>query len=159
MNDSIEAQLSSNGFYVSTTVGVSMRPMLRNRRDRVIVKPIGEKRLEKWDLPLYRRPDGKYVLHRIIDVKEDHYVIRGDNTYALEYVPDAWLVGVVTEFYRGKRHVFTDSRAYRRYAAFWHAIYPLRAPLHKLRIYAGAAKHKLKVCVLRLLGKNKKENE
>ena len=88
MNDSIETQLAENGFYVSTTVGVSMRPMLRNRRDRIILRPVGEERLCKWDLPLYRRPDGKYVLHRIIGVEDGYYIIRGDNTYAKEKVPE-----------------------------------------------------------------------
>lgn len=141
--NTIESQLAAEGFYVSTTVGVSMRPMLRNRRDRVIIRPVGEGRLSKWDLPLYHRPDGKYVLHRIIDVKEGYYVIRGDNTYIKEIVPDEWIVGVVTEFYRGKRHVTADNKAYRRYAAFWHAIYPLRKPFHSLYVLAAKIKHKL----------------
>ena len=83
-NGNIERQLAEQGFYVSTTVGCSMRPMLRNRRDRVIVLPIGDERLKKYDLPLYRRPDGKYILHRIIGVRDGEYVIRGDNTYAKE---------------------------------------------------------------------------
>lgn len=115
-NGNIERQLAEQGFYVSTTVGCSMRPMLRNRRDRVIVLPIGDERLKKYDLPLYRRPDGKYILHRIIGVRDGEYVIRGDNTYAKEYVPDAWVLGYVTEFYRGKRHVLSSARSYRFYA-------------------------------------------
>ena len=89
----IERQLAEQGFYVSTTVGCSMRPMLRNRRDRVIVLPVGEERLKKYDLPLYRRPDGKYILHRIIGVRDGEYIIRGDNTYVREHVRDAWILG------------------------------------------------------------------
>ena len=143
MNDSIETQLAENGFYVSTTVGVSMRPMLRNRRDRVILRPVGEERLCKWDLPLYRRPDGKYVLHRIIGVEDGYYIIRGDNTYVKEKVPDAWIIGVVSEFYRGDRHVTADNKGYRRYAAFWHAIYPIRKPLYHARLFAARVKNKL----------------
>ncbi len=143
MNGSIEQQLAENGYYVSTTVGVSMRPMLRNRRDRVIIRPLGEERLSKWDLPLYRRPDGKYVLHRIIGVENGYYIIRGDNTYAKEHVPDEWILGVVTEFYRGNRHVMADHRGYRRYAAFWHAIYPIRVVLVSMRRLAGRVYRKL----------------
>ena len=137
----IEEQLRTNGVYVSTTVGVSMKPMLRNRRDRIVLLPVGKERLKKWDLPMYRRADGKYVLHRIIDVKDDHYIIRGDNTYMKEYVRDEQILGYVSEFYRGNRHVSTDEKGYRRYAAFWHAIYPLRMPLHKLRMLASRVKH------------------
>lgn len=140
---SIETELKENGVYVSTTAGTSMKPMLRNRRDRIVLLPVGDRVLEKWDLPMYRRPDGKYILHRIIEVKEDHYVIRGDNTFVKEYVPREWILGYVSEFYRGKKHISTDSRAYRFYAAFWHAIYPLRVPFHKLRRLASKMKHKL----------------
>ncbi|MBQ9785325.1 MAG: hypothetical protein IJW29_07475 [Clostridia bacterium] len=139
----IEAELRERGVYVSTTAGVSMKPMLRNRRDRIVLLPIGDKTLKKWDLPIYRRPDGRYILHRIIDVKDDHYVIRGDNTYVKEYVPKEWILGYVSEFYRGKRHVSTDDRGYRRYAAFWHGIYFLRVPFHKARRLASKIKHKL----------------
>ena len=143
MSDSIERQLEAEGFYVSTTVGVSMRPMLRNRHDRVIIRPVGEERLQKYDLPLYRRPDGKYVLHRIIGVEDGYYIIRGDNTYTKEKVPDEWIVGVMTEFYRGDRHVLADDKGYRRYAAFWQGIYPIRKPFHSLRMLGGRVKRKL----------------
>ena len=143
MSETIEKQLAEQGFYVSTTVGVSMRPMLRNRHDRVIIVPLGEERLKKYDLPLYRRPDGKYVLHRIIGVEAGYSVISGANTYVKEKVPDSWIVGVMSEFYRGNRHVLADDRGYRRYAAFWQAIYPLRKPFHSARMLAGRVKRKL----------------
>lgn len=143
-NSNLEKQLAQEGFYISTTVGVSMRPMLRNRRDRVLIKPRGEERLKKFDLPLYRLPDGKYVLHRVLEVKDGYYIIRGDNTYRLEKIPDEWIVGVMAEFWRGKKHYTADHKGYRRYAAFWQAIYPIRVPLHKLR--SVAAKIKRKIC-------------
>ena len=149
MTQTIEQQIAENGFYISTTVGISMRPMLRNRRDRVIIRSTDGGRLSKWDLPLYKRPDGKYVLHRVIEVRDGYYVIRGDNTYAKEHVPDDWIVGVMTEFYRGERHVLATNRGYRRYAAFWQAVYPLRLPFHWLRRAASFVKHRL----LRISGK------
>lgn len=140
----IERQLQEQGFYVSTTVGVSMQPMLRNRRDRVIVLPVGTERLKKYDLPLYRRPDGKYILHRIIGVRNGDYIIRGDNTYAKEYVPDAWVLGYVSEFYRGKRHIRSDARGYRFYARMWNFLYPVRYLYHVGRSLAARVWHKIK---------------
>ncbi len=141
---SIEDQLEREGFYVSTTVGVSMKPMLRNRHDRVILRRVnpGEV-LAKYDLPLYRRPDGKYVLHRIIGVHDGYYIIRGDNTYQKEKVPFSWVIGVVTEFYRGDKHVKADDKAYRAYAAAWQTAYPLRVPVVKARSLAGRVKRKI----------------
>ena len=82
-------------------------------------------------------------MHRIIGVEDGYYIIRGDNTYEKEKVPDEWIIGVMTEFYRGDRHVMADDKGYRRYAALWQSIYPLRKPLHTLRILGGRVKGKL----------------
>ena len=143
-NANIERQLEEQGYYVSTTVGWSMYPMLRNRRDRIVVLPIGTERLKKYDLPLYRRPDGRYILHRIIDVKDGKYVIRGDNTYVKEYVPDEWILGYVSEFYREERHVLSSSKGYRFYARFWNFIYPVRVLYIRMRGFARRCVNKLR---------------
>ena len=136
----IEHQLREEGVYVSTTVGYSMWPMLRNRRDRIIVVAKGEERLKKWDLPLYRYPDGRYVLHRIIAVKEGYYVVRGDHTYFKEKIPEEWILGYVTEFYRKGKRIDAKQSGYRLYAALWQGIYLIRMPWHVLRVTAGTIK-------------------
>ena len=144
MSENIEQQLSNEGYYVSTTVGVSMYPMLRNRRDRVIIRPLEKgERLKKYDLPLYHRPDGKYILHRVIGVRDGYYRIRGDNTYAVEKVPDEWILGKVTEFYRGDRHILSTSRGYGIYIRLWRLIYPLRFVFVKTKRLAAAVLRKL----------------
>ncbi len=140
----IEDQLAKQGFHVSTTVGMSMYPMLRNRRDRIVVVPVGEKTLGKYDLPLYKRADGKYVLHRIIGVKDGLYIIRGDNTYVKEYVPKDWVLGYVSEFYRKDHHVLASSRTYRAYAALWNAIYPARWGYVRVRGFLARLIRKIK---------------
>jgi hypothetical protein len=109
----------------------------------VIVQAVGDHRLKKDELPLYRRADGKYILHRIIGVKGDCYVIRGDNTYQKEFVPREQILGYVTEFYRGERRIASDSRAYRVYVVLWNWIYPIRAAWHAFRGFASRVKHKL----------------
>ena len=144
MSTTIEQNLAENGLHVSTTSGHSMYPMLRNRRDRVVIKPVGNTVLRRYDLPLYKTPNGKYILHRILRVKDGYYVIRGDNTYALEKVPFDWVIGYVTEFYRGDKHVLTTSRRYRAYAAIWNFIYPVRFLYRKMRSLAGRIVRKIK---------------
>ena len=79
----IEDVLKEDRIFVSTTVGVSMYPMLRSRRDTIIIEPY-EGRLKKYDIPLYKR-GSRYVLHRIVDVLPDSYVICGDNCMEKEY--------------------------------------------------------------------------
>jgi len=119
-----EKMLAEDGRLVYRTRGVSMEPMLRQNRDLVVIE-VPASRLKKYDVALYKRGTS-YVLHRVIGVKDDHYLIRGDNTYALETVPDSAVLGVLTAFQRkGKKYSVTD-RGYRCYARFWNAIYPLR---------------------------------
>ncbi len=121
----IEDILKEDGVFVSTTVGVSMYPMLRNRRDTIIVRPY-EGRLKKYDVPLYKRED-RYVLHRIIEVRPDSYVICGDNCAQKEYgITDEQIIGVLTGFYRGSKQINMDGFGYKMYARCWTKTLPLR---------------------------------
>ncbi len=121
----IEDILKEEGVFVSTTVGVSMYPMLRNRRDTIIVRPY-EGRLKKYDVPLYRKGE-LYVLHRIIDVRPDSYVICGDNCEQIEYgITDDQIIGVLTGFYRGSKQIDMESWGYRMYARYWGKTLSLR---------------------------------
>ena len=83
---SIEESLKRDGKLVYKTKGVSMLPMLHQNRDIVVIS-VPKGRLKKYDVALYRRKNA-YVLHRVIEVQEQGYLIRGDNTYSLEKVPD-----------------------------------------------------------------------
>ena len=83
---SIAQVLQETGIYVGPTVGTSMLPMLKNRRDTIVVKAKTE-RLKPLDVALYTR-GGKYILHRVLSVTDTGYIIRGDNCYFDEIVPD-----------------------------------------------------------------------
>ena len=136
-----EKMLAEDGRLVYRTRGVSMEPMLRQNRDLVVIE-VPASRLKKYDVALYKRGTS-YVLHRVIGVKDDHYLIRGDNTYALETVPDSAVLGVLTAFQRkGKKYSVTD-RGYRCYVRFWDAIYPLRALRAQFRRFAVGIARKL----------------
>ncbi len=63
--------------------GTSMNPLLYQNRDFVILKkPVFP--LAVGDIPLYRRNDGAFVLHRIVGQDEKGYVMCGDNQFLLE---------------------------------------------------------------------------
>lgn len=62
-----ESLLARNGRLVYKTRGVSMKPMLHENRDLVIIS-VPQKRLQPYDVDLYRR-GSKYVLHRVIQVR------------------------------------------------------------------------------------------
>ena len=105
--------------------GTSMLPMLKDGRDQVILSPLPSE-LKKYDLPLYRRENGQYVLHRIVKVKDD-YTCMGDN----QFVPEKGLrhdqmIAVVTSFIHKGREYSTVCMRYRMYCRFWCAVRPLR---------------------------------
>ena len=110
----IEEVLSEKGVYVGPTVGVSMLPMLKTRRDTVIVRPKTE-RLNRLDVALYKRGE-QYVLHRVLSRTESGYIIRGDNCYSDENIPEDAVIGVLTEFYRKGKHVLCTDKKYIKYA-------------------------------------------
>ena len=137
----IEEVLLNNGKYVGPTVGVSMLPMLKNRRDSIIVLPKTE-RLKPLDVALYRR--GKdYVLHRVLSVTEEGYIIRGDNCYADEIVPEEAVIGVLSEFYRKDKHILCTDEKYLRYAKRRIKNYPIRRVLMRFRWTLGSIRRRV----------------
>ena len=111
------------------TSGISMRPMLREHRDVVIIERVNRP-LKVNDVPLYRRQGlSSLVLHRIIKIRRDGgYVIRGDNLLVNEYdVKDEDIVGVLKAFYRdGKYYDCAKSIPYKIYIFFNRATYGYR---------------------------------
>ena len=138
-----EEILAQEGKLVYTNVGVSMLPLLRQGRDLFIVEKRGPDRLKAGDVVLYRRPPDKYVLHRIVQVREKDYVILGDNCVNREYgITDDDILGVMTGFVRdGEQHTVTE-RGYRLYRFLWLHGAPVRVFLKKAvwRVKAGIKK-------------------
>lgn len=131
MSVSIEDILARDGVVAYRTRGTSMEPMLRQHRDLVVIR-VPASRLKKYDVALYRR-GRDCVAHRVIRVMPDHYLIRGDNTYKTETVPDSDVLGMLTAFQRKGKQYDVNNTLYRLYARFWHGIYPLRRFIHRLR--------------------------
>ena len=106
--------LEKEPFVICPVHGDSMYPFINEDRDFVrLEKPSGV--LAQYDLPLYRRPGGKLVLHRIIEVREGYYVICGDNRSSREIVPYDWVVAVSTGVIKDGRYISADSAEYRDY--------------------------------------------
>lgn len=134
----IVEKLEAGGTVTFTPNGNSMYPMLRDGEDVVVLtKPKG--RLHLFDLPLYRRDNGKYVLHRVIDFdRYGNYVMCGDNQFARERgIRDDQIIGVVTAFYRKGKPYTMQSLRYRAYVNFWYYTRPFR---HTYRFGATRAK-------------------
>ena len=139
----IEDVLKEDGMFVSTTSGVSMYPMLCDRRGTIIVKPC-EGRLKKYDVPLYKRGDN-YILHRIVKVLPDSYIICGDNCERKEYdITDAQILGVLTGFYRDSKLIDMNGWKYKLYSRVWVAIFPIRMLYKRVKRFAVRVLRRIK---------------
>ena len=119
--DIILEKLESGGTVTFTPNGTSMMPMLRDGKDVVVLKkPQG--RLHLFDVPLYRRNNGQYVLHRVIDFgKDGSYVMCGDNQFAKEKgIKDEQILAVMSGFFRKGKAYQINSLRYRAYVNFWY---------------------------------------
>ena len=119
MIPTIKESLASGSSVSFTVTGNSMLPMLHHGIDTVTLSPVSGK-LKKYDLPFYCRGDGKYILHRIIKVGDDEYIIRGDNCDFIERgIKHDDIIGVVTAFTRNGISHSTNELSYRVYKHFW----------------------------------------
>jgi hypothetical protein len=138
----IEKELSEKGSFASVTKGVSMLPLFKTERDMVIIAPL-DREPKKYDIVLYRGAGGEYILHRVIAVKPDLYIIRGDNTYSKEYVPKDRVIGILVSFNRKGKRGSAHSRGFKIYSRVWNFIYPLRLAYVKARRLASGVYRRL----------------
>ena len=128
----LEKEIASGKPTITLTVGNSMEPLVFNKSSRVVIIK-ADKGLKKNDLPMYKRPSGQFVMHRIIKLDKDFYYTRGDNRTGLEKVPKEWVQGVVTEIYRKDKHFLVTNKRYQCYVAIWNLIYPIRWIFYKIK--------------------------
>ncbi len=97
------------------TSGRSMEPMLKEHRDiAVISRPIAP--FEKGDIVLYLRGENKCVLHRIVKIKDEELVIRGDNNLFYERdIKKEDILGILTAVYRNGKYMSRESAEFKRF--------------------------------------------
>ncbi len=117
--------LSAGGTVELTVTGGSMRPMLLHKKSRV--RLIRRETVQRGDIPLYRRKNGGYVLHRIVGEENGAYLCCGDAQWHIERgICADQIIGVVTDFSREGKWASCENANYRLYWRFWLWIRPLR---------------------------------
>ena len=137
----IEEALNNDKTFTIPITGTSMRPLLIQGRDTVTLKKCTEK-LKKGDLPLYRRRDGAFVLHRVVGfTNEGSYIMCGDNQFLKETgIEHTQIIGVVTEITRNGKTFSVDSEKYQRYVKTGLALLNVRYPYKRVRYWVGVRK-------------------
>lgn len=110
----IRAVLEGGGSFTLSPNGVSMLPTIRPSEDKVTLqRPQGS--ILRYDILLYKRPDGQFVLHRVVGFKKDgSFVMCGDGQVDLEYgVAEEQIIGVVTDIHRARGSLVRGTAAFR----------------------------------------------
>lgn len=140
---SFEEILNATGYLAYTNVGTSMMPLLRQGRDVMEIRRKGDERCKKYDAVLYKVHD-RYILHRILKVRENDYVIAGDHCFRKEYgITDHQILGVLTGVTRGRKHIRVTDIPYQCYVHLWCDLYPIRAGILYCKYQMKRVKGKL----------------
>ena len=106
-----------------TVSGVSMTPFLHP--GDIVFLNLPQRAYRSGDIVLFTRPDGRYILHRIVRKSDDSFTILGDAQKTREYVPACAIHAIVTSVRIGER-VLPLSHPY---CLFFRTIWMWFAPL------------------------------
>lgn len=127
----IREKLELGGRVQFLASGNSMYPLLKHGRDTIILEHVRGEECRKYDVILYQRENGQYVVHRIVGRKEDGWILRGDHQYIKEYsVGEDQVIGKMIAFERKGRSCHTDQFLYRLYVYGWVNSAGIRRVLH-----------------------------
>lgn len=119
-------------------VGNSMLPFIKEGEDLLVIDAYKDQRLKVGDVILYKRDTGKYVLHRIVSVRKNDYLLRGDNQYNTETgIVDRHILGVLREVIKPNQRINVLDISYQKYIKKLFITYPFRwikFKLHRLYI-------------------------
>lgn len=126
-----------------TAHGISMLPLIRDGQDVVFLSALPEA-LTPGDIILYKRPDGQYVLHRLMGIRGDEFLFCGDHQQVFErgIKKDALIARAVALQKNGSPDETVDFLSDEAYLAYqktllkekWrhHRLYALHRLIHDL---------------------------
>lgn len=112
--------LESKGVLAFVPHGNSMWPFLKNGKQTVIIEKKPAQRLKPLDVVFYKRNDGAFVLHRIVQVIDGGYLTRGDSLFTIETISEESVFGVMQGFYKGKDFVYATNEKYLKKVEKWY---------------------------------------
>ncbi len=131
-DEDIFGLLSECGTITLLVTGSSMRPLIRDRKDSVQIEKYVSHTAKVGDIVLYRCPDGKPILHRIIKKNADRYIICGDSQTRLEYVSDSQICGKAVSLIRNGKTVSFSSAPMKCFFLLWKRTRKIRPLIIKI---------------------------
>lgn len=113
--NSFEDILKKYGKLTYTCKGTSMLPMLRPNKDVFTIIQKQQERCKENDVVLFKMNE-RIVLHRIVEVFNDHYSALGDNCINYENnIKDENILGTLVSFQRNGKDIRINDVRYKIY--------------------------------------------
>ncbi len=110
----VRRTLDTCGYIIHKVKGTSMLPFL-NEDTTLVRLVVPTERCKRFDIVLYPSPKGThYILHRILKVKKNYYLIAGDNNTFYEKVPFDKVIAVAEGYFTEGTYTSCDDSAYRQ---------------------------------------------
>ena len=136
-------QLGAGGEIRFMPRGTSMLPLIRQGVDTVVISP-ARGNLKKYDIPLYKRTDGHFVLHRVVGTRDGKYIMCGDNQHIKEYgITNDQIIGVLTKVIKPEGEVSVSDKKYIGYSKRRVAVNNVKCILYKLKFKLGKLKKRI----------------
>jgi signal peptidase I len=140
----IEELLEKDNMVRVTVTGNSMYPFLRHGADSVLIKKRAGRPL-RGDIVLVKKADGRFVLHRIIGIKDNGFFIMGDSQDRPEGPLDMGrIAAVVVKVYRKGREISCSSLSWRMLSWMWSAAVPIRKIIIRAYLAAGRIRSRIR---------------
>lgn len=134
----INEVISSGGEFNFKPNGISMLPLIRPGVDTVTLVAPGE--VKKTDIVLYRRDNGKFVLHRVMHVRKKDFVMCGDNQRVLETgIRRDQILATVKDIIKDGQRVDIATKEYSKYVK---SLYR-KTFKSRIRVFLATIKHKI----------------
>ena len=135
--------LESGGEFRFYPRGTSMLPLIQQGRDSVVLEAVTNP--QKYDICLYQRANGQFVLHRLMKwTPEGEPIFCGDNQLIFEHgIPTDQIIARVNAIYQGDKKCSVTTFSYRFYVRV-HCFMPWRHVRFFPRRLWGYFKRKIK---------------
>ncbi len=141
----IYEKIANHESVLLTVTGHSMTPTFKDRRDAVVLQGLTQWPPPRGTILFIQRPQGKYVLHRVIRVVGQHVILNGDGQVWMEGpIDQSQAIARGTLFRRRGRYRSVDAWGVRLYSRIWMALRPLRRQAFALYRAVKGLRHRKK---------------
>lgn len=108
-------------------IGNSMRPLLHGGRDYIYLRTLQEEEAYQIGDAVLYKSEGKYVVHRIVDIVPQGYIMLGDGNQLKESPITKDNIYLKAEgFLRAGKYISAEKLLYRIYVKCWVTIWRYR---------------------------------